>query len=45
VDADAANLKSAKAQLAAAEALLTKKLVRAPFAGRVGSGAVSSAST
>src|SRR5713101_10055053 len=36
VDADAANLKSAKAQLAEQQALVNKKLVRAPFAGRVG---------
>ena len=40
VDADAANLKSAKAQLAEQQALLNKKLVRAPFAGRLGIRAV-----
>jgi len=40
VDADAANLKSAKAQLAEQQALVNKKLVRAPFAGRVGIRAV-----
>lgn len=36
VDADAANLKSASAQVAEQRALVNKKLVRAPFAGRVG---------
>jgi membrane fusion protein (multidrug efflux system) len=40
VDADAANLKSAKAQLAEQQALVNKKLVRAPYAGRVGIRAV-----
>ena len=40
VDADAANLKSARAQLAEQQALVNKKLVRAPFAGRVGIRAV-----
>jgi len=40
VDTDAANLKSAKAQLAEQQALLNKKLVRAPFAGRLGIRAV-----
>ncbi len=40
VDADAANLKSAKAQLAEQQALVNKKFVRAPFAGRVGIRAV-----
>jgi membrane fusion protein, multidrug efflux system len=40
VDADAANLKSAKAQLAEQQALLNKKLVRAPFSGRLGIRAV-----
>jgi membrane fusion protein (multidrug efflux system) len=40
VDADAANVKSAKAQLAEQQALVNKKLVRAPFAGRVGIRAV-----
>src|SRR6266571_635390 len=40
VDADAANLKSAKAQLAEQRALVNKKLVRAPFSGRLGIRAV-----
>ena len=40
VDADAANLKSAKAQLAEQQALVNKKLVRAPYAGRIGIRAV-----
>ena len=40
VDADAANLKSAKAQLAEQQALVNKKLVRAAFAGRAGIRAV-----
>ncbi len=40
VDADAANLKSAKAQLAEQQALVNKKLVRAPFDGRLGIRAV-----
>lgn len=40
VDADAANLKSAKAQLAEQRALVAKKLVRAPFSGRLGIRAV-----
>ena len=40
VDADAASLKSAKAQLAEQRALLNKKLVRAPFPGRLGIRAV-----
>lgn len=40
VDTDAANLKSAKAQLAEQQALLNKKLVRAPFGGRLGIRAV-----
>ena len=40
VDADAASLKSARAQLAEQQALLNKKLVRAPFAGRLGIRAV-----
>ncbi len=39
-DADAANLKSAKAQLAEQQALVAKKLVRAPFSGRLGIRAV-----
>src|SRR5262252_7301884 len=40
VDADAANLKSAKAQVAEQKALVNKKLIRAPFAGRLGVRAV-----
>lgn len=40
VDADAANLKSAKAQVAEQRALVNKKLIRAPFAGRLGVRAV-----
>ena len=40
MDADAANLKSAKAQVAEQRALVNKKLVRAPFAGRLGIRAV-----
>jgi len=40
VDADAASLKSAKAQLAEQRALVNKKLVRAPFDGRLGIRAV-----
>jgi len=40
VDADAANLKNAKAQLAEQQALVDKKLVRAPFDGRLGIRAV-----
>lgn len=40
VDADAANLKSARAQVAEQRALVNKKLVRAPFAGRLGIRAV-----
>src|SRR5256886_4409113 len=40
VDADAATLKSAKAQVAEQRALVAKKLVRAPFAGRPGIRAV-----
>ncbi|HKW36292.1 MAG TPA: efflux RND transporter periplasmic adaptor subunit [Burkholderiales bacterium] len=36
VDADAATLKSAKAQVAEQRALVAKKLIRAPFAGRLG---------
>lgn len=35
-DADAANLKTAKAQLAEQQALVNKKLIKAPFAGRLG---------
>ena len=40
VDADAATLKSARAQVAEQKALVAKKLVRAPFAGRLGIRAV-----
>jgi len=40
VDADSANLKNAKAQLAEQQALVNKKLVRAPFDGRLGIRAV-----
>lgn len=40
VDADAANLKNAKAQVAEQQALVNKKLVRAPFGGRLGIRAV-----
>ncbi|HTQ73957.1 MAG TPA: efflux RND transporter periplasmic adaptor subunit [Burkholderiales bacterium] len=40
VDADAATLKSAKAQVAEQRALVNKKLIRAPFAGRLGVRAV-----
>jgi membrane fusion protein, multidrug efflux system len=36
LDADASNLKSAHAQVAAQEALIEEKTVRAPFAGRLG---------
>jgi membrane fusion protein (multidrug efflux system) len=36
VDTDAANLKVARAQVAAQQALMAEKLVRAPFAGRLG---------
>lgn len=36
VDADAANLKSTRAQVAAQEALIEEKTVRAPFAGTLG---------
>ncbi len=36
VDADLANLKSARAQVDAQQALLDEKVVRAPFAGRLG---------
>ncbi|SUX56434.1 efflux RND transporter periplasmic adaptor subunit [Chromobacterium vaccinii] len=36
VDADEADLKSKKAQVAQQEALVAKKTIRAPFAGRVG---------
>jgi membrane fusion protein (multidrug efflux system) len=40
VDVDAATLKSAKAQVAEQQALVNKKLVRAPFDGRLGIRAV-----
>jgi len=40
VDADAASLKSARAQVAEQQALVNKKLVRAPFSGRLGIRAV-----
>ena len=36
VDADLANLKSARAQVAAQRALIAEKIVRAPFSGRLG---------
>ena len=45
VDADAANLKSAKAQLAEQQALVNKKLVRAPLTGASGSARSTSGST
>jgi membrane fusion protein, multidrug efflux system len=40
VDADAANLKNAQAQVAEQEAVVEKKFLRAPFAGRLGVRAV-----
>src|SRR5258708_13073486 len=40
VETDAATLKSARAQVAEQQALLNKKLVRAPFEGRLGIRAV-----
>jgi membrane fusion protein, multidrug efflux system len=40
IDADAANLKNAKAQVAEQQAVLDKKFLRAPFAGRLGVRAV-----
>ncbi len=40
VDTDAANLKSAKAQVAQQAALVAKKTIRAPFSGRLGIRAV-----
>lgn len=40
VDTDAANLKSARAQVAEQRALINKKLVSAPFSGRLGIRAV-----
>lgn len=36
VDSDAANLKIVKAQVAAQQALMAEKMVKAPFAGRLG---------
>ena len=36
VDTDASNLKAARAQVAAQQALIEEKVVRAPFAGRLG---------
>ena len=36
VDSDAANVKVARAQVAAQQALMAEKIVRAPFAGRLG---------
>jgi membrane fusion protein (multidrug efflux system) len=36
VDSDAANLKEARAQVAAQQAVMAEKVVRAPFAGRLG---------
>jgi membrane fusion protein (multidrug efflux system) len=40
VDTDAANLKSARAQVADQQALIDKKRIRAPFAGRLGIRAI-----
>ncbi len=40
LDTDAANLKNAKAQVAQQQAILDKKFLRAPFAGRLGIRAV-----
>jgi membrane fusion protein, multidrug efflux system len=40
LDADAANLKNAKAQVAQQQAILDKKFLRAPFAGHIGIRAV-----
>jgi membrane fusion protein (multidrug efflux system) len=40
IDADAANLKNAQAQVAQQQAVLDKKLLRAPFAGHLGIRAV-----
>src|SRR5258708_31812639 len=40
VETDAATLQSARAQVAEQQALLNKKLVRAPFEGRLGIRAV-----
>ncbi len=36
VDTDAANLKVARAQVAAQQAVMAEKVIRAPFAGRLG---------
>jgi membrane fusion protein (multidrug efflux system) len=40
LDSDTANLKSAEAQVAEQQALVDKKLIRAPFAGRLGIRAI-----
>lgn len=40
LDSDAANLRSARAQVAEQQAVVDKKFIRAPFAGRVGIRAV-----
>ena len=40
LDSDAANLKNAKAQVAQQEAIIDKKILRAPFAGNLGIRAV-----
>jgi membrane fusion protein (multidrug efflux system) len=40
VDSDAANLKNAKAQVAQQQAIIDKKMLRAPFAGHLGIRAV-----
>lgn len=40
LDTDAANLKSARAQVAEQQAVVSKKFIRAPFAGRLGIRAV-----
>ena len=41
VDADAADLKSKRAQVAQQEALIAKKTIRAPFAGKIGISTVN----
>lgn len=41
LDADAADLKSKKAQVAQQEAIIAKKTVRAPFSGRLGISTIS----
>ncbi len=41
IDADAAELKSRKAQVLQQEAMIAKKLIRAPFTGRLGISSVS----